>query len=78
MSERPIFGEELTARQQLRNQGLIYMLQGAGYGALFFVAILVFMFALVGLSNLLPEASKEMPDPVNRGALEQVVTVRTV
>ncbi|MDC0116188.1 RC-LH1 core complex protein PufX [Octadecabacter sp.] len=39
------------------------MLKGAGYALVFCFIIGVAYFALVGLSNLLPEDSKFAPDP---------------
>ncbi|MCL3883078.1 RC-LH1 core complex protein PufX [Marivita sp. GX14005] len=50
------------------------MLKGAGYAALFCLAVLLAGWALLALSRLLPEDSKFAPDPINRSFLliEQV------
>ena len=59
---REIFSER-DPQAQLRAQGLSYMLTGAGWAAAVFFGTLAFIGILVLVGRLLPEASKEAPDP---------------
>lgn len=58
----------------LRSWGLYHMLAGAGWGAVFTVAIAAILLALWGVSLLLPEESKQAPSPYN-SSIEVVTTV---
>ena len=58
----------------LRSWALYQMLAGAGWGAVFTVAIAAILLALWGVSLLLPEESKQAPSPYN-SAIEVVATV---
>ena len=49
----------------LRSWALYQMLAGAGWGAVFTVAIAAILLALWGVSLLLPEESKQAPSPYN-------------
>jgi hypothetical protein len=78
MSEN-ILGEVTDAKSALRNQGMWLMLKGAVLGGFIFFGTLIFVWVLYLVGLLLPEQSKQMPDPINRGAIEAPVeTVRTV
>ena len=68
MTDKPYYEEGPSAR--LRTWVLGQMMRGAGYAALVLVGTGLFFYALYGLSLLLPEESKQAPDP-NLGALEQ-------
>ncbi|MEO0830470.1 MAG: RC-LH1 core complex protein PufX [Pseudomonadota bacterium] len=66
--EKPIFDVIDDPRHKLRNQALAFMLEGAGYAAIFFVAVLVVIYVFVGIGQLLPPESKEAPDPTPSSA----------
>ena len=59
---RDIF-EEQDRQSNLRAQGLVYMLRGAGWAAAAFAAVMIFMLLLAALGRSLPPESKEAPDP---------------
>ncbi|MBM7070032.1 RC-LH1 core complex protein PufX [Actibacterium sp. 188UL27-1] len=63
--EKPIFGAEYepTDRERLAYQGMFLMLQGAGYAAAVFAAVLFLIYGMIAFSWLLPPESKEAPDP---------------
>jgi hypothetical protein len=68
MTDKPYYEESEGAR--LRSWMLGQMMRGAGYAALFVVGAGLFLYALYGISLLLPEESKQAPSP-NLGALER-------
>ncbi len=49
---------------QVRAQVTALMLKGAGYAALLCGGVLIVAFVLLGISAVLPEASKQAPDPM--------------
>ena len=51
--------------------GLGQMLKGAGLAAAFVVSIGLVMWAIYGVGPLLPEESRQTPDPMPRSSLEQ-------
>jgi Intrinsic membrane protein PufX len=61
----------------LRSWALYQMLAGAGWGAIFTVAIAAILLAIWGVSLLLPAASKEAPSPYQSSimVIERVVLV---
>ena len=56
---------------RLKADGLLLMLKWAGYGLIFFLALLLIGWVLVQISNLLPDASKEGWDPTPTSSLIQ-------
>lgn len=50
------------------------MLKGAGYAALFCLGIYLTAWAMIGVSRLLPEDSKQAPDPTPTSFLSAPVT----
>lgn len=52
-----------TGSFRLRADGLALMMKGAAFASIFCLAVLVVGWILLGISGLLPEASKEAPDP---------------
>ena len=48
---------------RLRADALALMLKGAGYAMIFCLAVWFLIWAMVAIGNLLPEESKERPDP---------------
>ena len=75
-----ILGEAPDRKATLRNQGIWLMVKGAVIGGFIFFGTLIFVWVLYLIGLLLPEQSKLMPDPINRGAIEAPAeeTVRTV
>ncbi|MBU9696493.1 RC-LH1 core complex protein PufX [Rhodobacteraceae bacterium HSP-20] len=47
----------------LRSWALYQMMAGAGWAALFLLSIAAILFAVWGIGLLLPEESKQAPDP---------------
>jgi Intrinsic membrane protein PufX len=61
MADKAYFDESDGAR--LRSWALSQMMRGAGYAAVFLISIGLFLYALYGVSLLLPPESKEAPTP---------------
>ncbi|MEW9921760.1 RC-LH1 core complex protein PufX [Marimonas sp. MJW-29] len=57
---------------RLRADVLALMLKGAGYAALFCVAVGFLLWAIYGIGLLLPEQSKEADDPTPFSYIETV------
>ncbi len=68
MSEKPYYEE--SGATQLRTWILGQMMRGAGYAAIVVVGSGLFLYAIYGVSLLLPEESKQAPEP-NTGAMLQ-------
>jgi hypothetical protein len=68
MSDKPYW--ELSRESALRSWVLAQMMRGAGYAAVVVLGAGLFLYALYGISLLLPPESKEAPSP-NLGQLEQ-------
>lgn len=54
---------EIDPKTALRNQGLALMLKGGFYGLCVFGGVILFILVLQIISGLLPEDSKNAPDP---------------
>lgn len=67
MNDKPYYEESNKAR--LTTWVLGQMMRGAGYAAIVVVGAGLFLYALYGVSLLLPPESKEAPSPY--GVLEQ-------
>jgi hypothetical protein len=63
MSENNDFLRTSNGSFRLRADVTSLMLKGAGYAALFCLALLIMGWIVVGIGRLLPDASKEAPDP---------------
>jgi hypothetical protein len=63
MSDKPYYDE--TPAAMLRTWVLGQMLRGAGIAAAFVVAVGLFLWAVYGVSLLLPAESKEAPPPMS-------------
>ena len=53
------------------------MLKGAGYAAIFVLAVWFIIAVIAGIGRILPEDSRNTPDPINRSSLEILVTPDT-
>ncbi|MEM8537718.1 MAG: RC-LH1 core complex protein PufX [Pseudomonadota bacterium] len=71
---------QMSERTRLTADITFLMLKGAGYAALVVVAVWFFIAALAFIGRILPEESRETPDPINRSSLtiEVVEETRTV
>ena len=49
------------------------MLKGAGYAAIFVLALWFIIAVIAGIGRALPDQSRETPDPINRSSLEWVI-----
>lgn len=57
------------------------MLKGAGYAAIFVLAVWFIIAVIVGIGRALPEQSRETPDPINRSSslmIEEIAPSATV
>ena len=59
---------QMNSKSRLTADITFLMLKGAGYAALFVVAIWFFIGAFALIGEALPEESRSTPDPVNRAA----------
>ena len=53
------------------------MLKGAGYAAIFVLAVWFIIAVIAGIGRILPEDSRNTPDPINRSSLEMPLIVDT-
>lgn len=60
----------LSKKSRLSAEVTYLMLKGAGYAAIFVIAIGLIYAVTYGVGLLLPEESKTAPDPINRSSLE--------
>jgi hypothetical protein len=65
-----VFGEHPDTKMIMVSQGAMLMARGAAYGAALFFGTLIFVWIVALVGTWLPEQSKQMPDPHNRGAIE--------
>ena len=70
MSDKPYYDE--TPGAMLRSWVLGQMMRGAGYAAAFLIVVGLCLWAVYGVSLLLPEESKQAPPPM--GSLTVVST----
>ena len=68
--EKTVFGTAPDRKEILFTQGAIHMARGAAYGAALFFGVLILIWVISLVGSWLPEDSKNMPDPHNRGAIE--------
>lgn len=61
--DTPLGAHAYTNKDAIRSQITKLMLKGAGYAAFVYFAAIVFVVALWAVGQLLPEASKQAPDP---------------
>jgi hypothetical protein len=63
MSDQPNYLAQGGRRGAIRSFVLNEMMRGAGWALLVVAGIALFLWAVYGVSLLLPEQSKNMPDP---------------
>ena len=71
---------ELSEKNRLSADFTLLMLKGAGYAAVFVLALWFIIAAMAFIGRILPEQSRETPDPINRSSMmievvEEVVHV---
>ncbi len=69
MSDKEYFHEARTA--SIRGWVLGQMMRGAGWAGLILVSILLLIYVVYQIGLLLPDESRQTPDPMVRGQLEQ-------
>ena len=67
MADKAYYQEE--GMHALRGWVLQKMMQGAGYAALCLFVLLVTIWVIAGLGRLLPEQSRETPDPTPESSI---------
>lgn len=70
MSDHPFYHNE-SPKSRLRTWMLGQMLYGAFWAAAVFVGCILFFTVFYGIGLLLPEESRQTPDPMPQSSLEQ-------
>jgi hypothetical protein len=60
---------EMSEKSRLTADITLLMLKGAGYAAIFVLAIWFVIAAMAFIGRILPEESRDTPDPINRSSL---------
>ncbi|WP_157792045.1 RC-LH1 core complex protein PufX [Pseudorhodobacter sp. MZDSW-24AT] len=74
MSDKPFYVDE-SPTSRLRTWIFGQMMWGAFLAGAFLLAIGLILGAIYGIGLLLPEESRQTPDPMPRSSLEQPLTV---
>ena len=64
---------DLDSKTRLFADITYLMLKGAGYAAIFVLALWFIIAVIAGIGRALPDQSRETPDPINRSSLEWVI-----
>lgn len=59
---------ELSEKSRLTADITLLMLKGAGYAAVFVLALWFIIAVIAGIGRALPNESRETPDPINRSS----------
>ncbi len=59
---------EMSEKSRLSADITLLMLKGAGYAAVFVLALWFIIAVIAGIGRALPEESRETPDPINRSS----------
>ena len=68
---------EMTEKSGLTADITLLMLKGAGYAAVFVLAVWFVIAAIAAVGRALPEESRQSPDPHNRSSMMIEVIVDT-
>jgi len=60
---------EMSEKSRLTADVTLLMLKGAGYAAVFLLAVWFVIAAMAFIGRILPEESRDTPDPINRSSL---------
>ena len=72
MSDKPFYHDE-SPTVRLRTWAFGQMVWGAFLAAVFLVGIGIFVLVIYAIGLLLPEESRQTPDPMPRSSLEQPI-----
>lgn len=61
---------DMSEKARLTADVTLLMLKGAGYAAVFVLAVWLVIAIIAGIGRALPEDSRFTPDPVNRSSLD--------
>ena len=59
---------DLSEKNRLSADITYLMLKGAGYAAIFVLALWFIVAVIAGIGRALPDQSRETPDPINRSS----------
>lgn len=60
---------DMTEKSRLTADITLLMLKGAGYAAVFVLALWFMIAAMAFIGRILPEESRQTPDPINRSSM---------
>jgi len=60
---------DMDGKMRLSADITYLMLKGAGYAAIFVLALWFIIAVIAGIGRALPDQSRETPDPINRSSL---------
>ena len=60
---------DVSEKSRLTADIPLLMLKGAGYAAVFLLAVWFIIAVMAGIGRALPEESRDTPDPINRSSL---------
>ena len=60
---------DMTEKSRLTADITLLMLKGAGYAAVFVLALWFVIAAMAFIGRILPEESRQTPDPINRSSM---------
>ena len=60
---------DVSEKSRLTADITLLMLKGAGYAAVFLLAVWFIIAVMAGIGRALPEESRDTPDPINRSSL---------
>ena len=68
---------EMSEKTRLSADITYLMLKGAGYAAVFVLALWFVIAVIAGIGRALPDESRQQPDPINRSSLTIEVVEET-
>ncbi|WP_375255088.1 RC-LH1 core complex protein PufX [Yoonia sp.] len=60
---------DMSEKSRLTADITLLMLKGAGYAAVFVLALWFIIAAMAFIGRILPEESRQTPDPINRSSM---------
>ena len=69
---------DMSEKSRLTADITLLMLKGAGYAAIFVLALWFVIAAMAFIGRILPEESRGTPDPINRSSLMIEVTEEVI
>ncbi len=68
---------DMSEKSRLTADLTLLMLKGAGYAAVFLLVVWFVIAAIAFIGRILPEESRQTPDPINRSSLVIEVDAQT-